>query len=1763
VQAPPAQPSIVRSKRKPLESRGGKRVGDPGTTGGKIGSIRAQDTSPIMEGSKGSQTSKSHHAREALRTRRLLTRTMSPLGDDQFIQNFFYWTFLHYPDSTELAYWSDILRMAYPEGQTAMIIASRELGMTLFESADYAARNRSNHDYVYDLYKTYLMRDPDQGGWDFWTAAVANAGRENVRHAFEECGEFSNLVATVTPNGSASGNASSLSTARVDPNNQTGNQLLARDCEWGVGLLNLPGRAGLDLGLGLSYSSLVWTRSGPYLYFDEDNGSPSPGFRLGFATIQWPYFDARVGRNVYMLITSGGHRVELRQVGTSNVYEAGDSSYLQLTVNGSSLLLRATDGTQMTYGRFENEWRATQIKDRNGNYLTINYNGHANITNITDTLGRLITFSYDSNANPLSITQTWNGATHTWATFGWSTLTMSLGFSGASVVGTYPGEAMPVLTQVGLDDGSYFTLQYTGAGQVNLIRRYTSDNVQRSYTAYDYASATSDCPRIFQTRVSAENWTGVYGVPSEVVTQYSGEASDTWRQLTAPDGTVFKEFYGTGWQRGLTTQSEVWSSGVRQKWTTTAWTQDNTGVSYQTNPRVTETNIYDAAGNRRRTTINYQGSFGLPWSVAEYAADGVTTIRSTYFEFNNDATYIDRRIIGLLFRQSVYDGSGNLNAKTEYYYDWINEHMQNLPAAPTQHDAAYGAGFIAGRGNLCDVIRYDATDQYNWNKVSEFKYGYDIAGSVAFTRDHLWHQNFISYTDSFSDSVNRNTFAYPTTITDGDWNNSYVQYNYDFGARTRVQGPPPAGQSQGAIQTFTYDSAQRIQQVTTTNSGAYTRYVYGSYYIQSWSSVNNVADDSYSIQTFDGAGRVIGAAAYHPGSASGYKAQLTQYDLMGRVMKQSNPAEVNGSWVPAGDDAAGFLYTQQTYDWKGRPLVTTNQDGTQKYASYSACGCAGSEVATLTDEMGRQQKVYNDVLGRTAKVEVLNWNGSVYATTSNSYNARDQVTLVRQYQGADTSGTYQDTTMTYDGFGRLKTKHVPEQNVGTGTVYNYNPDDTLLSVTDARGASTTYGYNARHLVTGITYSAPSGIPATPNVSFAYDAAGNRTSMTDGMGSKSYSYNQVSQMTSETRTFTGLSGSFTLNYAYNLAGELTSITDPFSAQVGYNYDTTGRLSSVTGSGFAGISTYASNIQYRAFDTVKSMTYGNSKTLAVGYNSRLAVSTYEVPGILKKSYQRNNDSSLQFTQDQLISNSKFDRKYTYDHLGRVSIALSGAEARGGSATDDRPYNETFTYDAMDHLTTRPARQWDRDAGTGPDTFVNNRNSSWNYDAAGRLTSGSTGAYTYDAAGRVATFGDGDYKTDQQFDSDGQRAKSVQLRYDENTNQWVTDLVGYNVTSSVLGGQVLTTLTQQGTKDRTFVYAGGSVLAWQSVQGGGQYVGWEHHDASGASFRMTDASGQLSGQPAELDPVGANAGLYKPFIWPPADSTGRLVPFRGFGDMDMAGSGCVLDGMPVPCGMVTEGNSVACPNNECSRYNPNLRNGRGGMEDFHAFADGYIGYFPSDGNYLGNGLVFSPFAGRGSEDELASVVSLQRNHASALPQKSSKDDCHRFADIVEQIAKETLGTRPDTPGLDVQIFMDQLATTFTEFTAARLGAVTGAPGEGVNRDYRTFGSGGFAKQFFEKGGNQVRHAVGGLIAGYVGIPLHVPGYQRTGIQGMNDREDPNDLIHGVPDINLNSNTVPYGMSIATFSKGPSLIGPGHIGGAEAIERLPNWIRNTLCAP
>jgi YD repeat-containing protein len=1503
-EAPPPIPSTVRAKKNDGKPWDGRRVGDPWP---EKGLDQATDRSRRGEAESSATAWPNQQTQRAHARARLLSPP--PVLDDQFVQNFFTYALARNPFSNESSYWYDHLRVAYGQGQESLKLAAVEFGRTLFESAEYAGRNRNNHWYVYDLYKTYLMRDPDSGGWANWEATVATHGREYVRRGFEESGEFSTLLGNLVPNGSTTANASSLISSRVDPRNQPGNGMLTRDVSWNVTLLSLPGRTGLDLGLALAYSSQVWTRSGPYIYFDEDNGFPSPGFRLGFPTVQRKVFDAQTARKAYLLITATGRRVELRQVGTSNIYDAADSSYLRLTDNGS-LVLQSTDGTRLSFTYVNGDYRCSEVKDRNGNYITVNHNSLGQITTIVDTLGRVMTFNYDGNANLLSITQSWAGQpSHQWVSFGWGTRTMQSGFSDSSlrgIVGTANGTLLPVITQVALNDTSHYTFDYTNSLQLSVVRNFFGA-LERNSTSFTYETPAGDAPRLQDSRVSAHNWTGLNNVPAQVITQYS-VAGDGACVMTAPDGTIYKEYYGTGWQKGLTTLSEVWSGGVRRKWTTTAWTQDDINLPYPKNPRPYDTSVYDQEGNRRRvetiyTSYNLPEPVALPTEVKEYAANGTTILRRTARTyFNGGQAYLDRRVLGLLREVIVYDASNQPQSKVWYDYDWGNEYWVATPQPATQHDAS---GVAIGRGNLCWIGRWDVTDIDNFNKHTRRFIRYNRTGSVIKTEDHFGHGNTVNYADSFSDAVNRNTFAYPTTITDADGFSSQVRYNFDFGATTRTQGPPPAGQTQGAIQTMTYNSLGQLERITTTNNSAYKRFWYGADYTASYATVNNVADEAYSIQLIDGAGRVIGAVGNHPGSTGGYRLVKTIYDVMGRASKTSNPAEVNSSWVPSGDDAAGLYYTQQTYDWQGRPLITTNPDGTTKEAGYAGCGCAGGAVVTLTDEgtidagvaKRRQQKIYSDVLGRTVKVETLNWQGgSVYSAVVNTYNARDQVTQVRQYAGPEGSGTFQDTIVTYDGYGRLKTRHVPEQNVGTATVWTYNADDTVNTITDARGATKTFGYAGtnRHLIKSMTHT----LAGSPTISstYEYDAVGNRTSMTDALGSVSYGRDQLSRLTSETRTFTGV-GSFTINYDYNLANQLTSVTDPFAAQVGYTHDQVGRVTAVTGSNFASVSTYASGVQYRAWGGVKSLTYGNSKTMSLTYDAKLNVATYEVPGVMKKSYQYYNDGRLKFTQDQLTANSKFDRLYRYDHLGRNTIALSGLEAREQGTTNDRPYNETMAYDAFGHLTSRDVRQWDRH-DLDVDAYVNNRRTGWTYDADGRLLAGSN-EFVYDAAGQISSFGVYQpHRTDQQLDGDGNRAKTVLKTYDTDTGQLIGEEVTYYVYSNVLGS-VLSEVSATALKQRGFVFAGGRIMAIQYVVGSTQSVSWEHYDASGASYRPTNAAGSV-GFGAERDPFGADAGLFKPFTWPTPTGPGKVEPYYGIPELNSATQGCVADGIPTPCEM-----------------------------------------------------------------------------------------------------------------------------------------------------------------------------------------------------------------------------------------------------------------------
>ncbi len=1278
----------------------------------------------------------------------------------------------------------------------------------------------------------------------------------------------------------------------------------------------------------------------------------APGFRLGFPTVQRKTFDAQTAKNAYLLITPSGHRIELRQTTSSAVYEAADSSYLQLTETGGILLVRSTDGTQLTFAEANNEYRCTQIKDRNGNYISVNYNAQGQITTITDTLGRVITFHYDLNSNLISITQAWHGQpSHQWVSFGWSTPNMQYSFADTAVVGIKNGAPVPVITQVALNDTSHFTFEYTNPLQVSVIKNHFG-TIERNATSFGYETLTGDVPRLNSSSVSAHNWTGVNGLSAQVTTQYN-VAVDGACVTTAPDGTIYKEYYGTGWQKGLTTLSEIWSGGVKQKWTTTVWTQDNTSVSYQTNPRVTETNVYDGSGNRRRTVIDYGPyvQWGLPYLVTEYAANGETEVRRTFTDYNLTQGYLDRRIIGLVSAVHLTDVS-SFQGKITYDYD-DPARLTALPAAVAQHDSAYNTTFTA-RGNLTSVSRWDFNDINNAAKKLTSYTNYFVTGTPASATDPSNHTSSISYADAFSVGGDRNTFAYPTALTDADGNSTTVQYNFDFGATTRTQSPAPLDQLQGTIQTVAYNSLGQLERVTTTNNGAYKRFWYGPNYVASYASVNNVADELYAIQVVDGLGRVIGATSNHPGSEGGYRLVSTIYDQMGRPTKVSNPTEINSAWLVSGDDE-GIYYTQQTYDWKGRPLVTTNTDLTTRTASYSGCGCAGGEVVTLTDEgtidggvaKRRQQKIYSDVFGRKVKTEVLNWQGgSVYSTIVNTYNARDQLTQVRQYAGAEGSSTYQDSTMTYDGHGRLKTEHKPEQNAGANTVWDYNADGTIQKITDGRGAATNYTYNARHLLTAVTYTVLPGsqIPAPSAITYQYDAASNRTSMTDGTGSTTYTYDSLSRMSSESRTFTGYSGTYTFNYSYNLSNALTVLSIPFrSQQIGYNYDNAGRLSGVTGSGFSAsyynpfptlytqnLTTFASDITYRAWGARKSMTYGNTTSEQITHNARLLPVTYTLNNMnyqnitvccphptystMTWSYDYYNDGSIKSAWDS--TNSWFDRAYAYDYAGRLKQAFTYRRARGLSPYPTNlypdPYYQNITYDAFNHLSRTGLLYTGEPSDVG--SWVNNRrtDSGWQYDADGNTTVDPNFTHTFDAARKTShsvasdMVGEGvnhplQPRSDitQTYDGTGAPAKRIQISrrpnpVDNQAPPYEDTQTTYYLRSAVLDGAAIVEFNGAAGLDVLNIYAGGQRIARDT--GGVMFE--QTNPVTGTRVISHGHSGNRATNKEERDSFGAEIPNSNPY--PSSQSYvdykfGEQMYIEGGDPFDYS-TGREIDGIPV---------------------------------------------------------------------------------------------------------------------------------------------------------------------------------------------------------------------------------------------------------------------------
>ncbi len=195
--------------------------------------------------------------------------------------------------------------------------------------------------------------------------------------------------------------------------------------------------------------------------------------------------------------------------------------------------------------------------------------------------------------------------------------------------------------------------------------------------------------------------------------------------------------------------------------------------------------------------------------------------------------------------------------------------------------------------------------------------------------------------------------------------------------------------------------------------------------------------------------------------------------------------------------------------------------------------------------------------------------------------------------------------------------------------------------------------------------------------------GRLISMTDGVGSETYSYDALGRVSQVQKVITGTT--YTTGYAYDLAGELTAITYPSGRVVQQSYDAIGRLCAVgaSGSSCTAGTRYAQDFAYNAAAQVTAFNYGNGVTASLAYSlERLALATLRyskgATDLLNLTYGYTQDggNNGQITG---ISDSTGTQEagrsvsYTYDALHRLKTAVTTGSANypqwGLSWTYDR--------------------------------------------------------------------------------------------------------------------------------------------------------------------------------------------------------------------------------------------------------------------------------------------------------------------------------------------------------------------------------------------------------------------------------------------------------------------------------------------------------------
>jgi RHS repeat-associated protein len=571
-------------------------------------------------------------------------------------------------------------------------------------------------------------------------------------------------------------------------------------------------------------------------------------------------------------------------------------------------------------------------------------------------------------------------------------------------------------------------------------------------------------------------------------------------------------------------------------------------------------------------------------------------------------------------------------------------------------------------------------------------------------------------------------------------------------------------------------------------------------------------------------------------ATKGAYVKQTEVDGLGRPIRVSDSQGVTQSFVYNSSGQRTF----ESYPWDS----STGEIG--DFVSYDSLGRSSARSRAYRID-GKYSGVRSDYwfqpLANCLKTTVIRST----AGTNDSYNT---VQCEKWFGDLDTGllweavdGTFAAWWYDYNAAGKMTALMAPDEagdrafaydsrqflaSETTGesgtTVNTANQLNQIATRTDARGVVASYDYDATlSRLAGVRYDSST----SESWSQHFDKANNVQDVASlASGAYVFEYDEQNRVRRQTWTAPadwngGVPVSYVTSFDYDSKGCQIGITYPSGLRVGMTCDTANRVRTVAVNG----TLIATVLSYHPTGQIASVRYESTPplTLTYSYDALGRMASMKDPGVVDLAYGYNGADNLtslcrdsgDVTNPPCLQTSpppSLVRTFGYDDANRLLTAI--APSAWGTLVFDYDWLGNRIFKSGDLSTTFVFDRNNRlESAVGPEPLPS-MTLTWN--AAGRLASSSQdgAAYAYNARGwRVLK---------------KSANESVVYHHDP-------------------AGNVLSESTQDGTRQRDFIYLGGRLLLVDSCNPATSPIcaerEWYHTDSLGSVLARTNASGAVT--------------------------------------------------------------------------------------------------------------------------------------------------------------------------------------------------------------------------------------------------------------------------------------------------------------------------------